>query len=274
MTGVSSFGVARSLREIFAQWRLCLVLVRQELHARYVGSVLGGLWTILLPLLLLAVYALVFGQILQTKWPQAKTNSQTEFVATLLAGMLVVNLFVEMVGRSATLLQSNANLIKKVRFPIQLLPIVLAGAALVNTLISALLLAGLQWVVHGSLEGLWWALPIILLPVVLLALGFAWWVSATVVYLRDLVPLVQTSLSALFFLTPVFYPLSAVPKVWQPWLAANPLALAVEQMRATLIYRVQPDWSTWSMSLIASIALALAGLWWFERVREGFADVL
>jgi lipopolysaccharide transport system permease protein len=263
-----------SLLQIWEQRRLCAVLVRQDLQARYVGSVLGGLWTLLLPLLMLAVYTLVFGQILQTKWPQAQTSSSSEFVATLLAGMMVVSLFVEVGSRATGLLQGHANLIKKVRFPIQLLPVMLVCVALVNTMISALLLAVLQVLALGSLHNTWWALPLILLPVVLLSMACAWWVSATVLYVRDVIPLVQTGLSALFFLTPVFYPLSAVPKAWQQWLALNPLALAVEQTRAALIYGVQPDWLHWTVSLATAMVLALLGLWWFERLREGFADVL
>lgn len=267
-------GFVAALKALGSQRRLTVMLVQQELQARYAGASLGGLWNWLMPLVMLGVYALVFGQILQARWPMARTDSHAEFVATLFAGLLVVNLFNDMVGRAASLLPGHANLIKKVVFPVQVLPMGLAGVAILNAAIALVLLAGLQLLSQGQVWASWLALPLILLPVVLLGLGCTWWVSASAVFLRDLGPLVQAFLSALVFLTPVFYPLSALPERWRGWMSLNPLAVAVEQLRAAAIYGQWPQWNEWAWAAGSSAVVALVGLWWFDRLRDGFADVL
>lgn len=267
-------GLLPALQGLVRERRLCMVMVRQELNNRYLGASLGGVWNWLMPLLMLAVYALVFGQVLQMRWPQARSNSPMEFVATLFAGLLVINLFSDMVGRAAGSLPGQANLIKKVVFPVQILALGLAGGALVNAAVSVALLVGVLLLSGAEVWSSWLAMPLVLLPVVLLALGWTWLISASAVYVRDIGPVVQALLSALVFLTPVFYPLSAIPESWRGWVGGNPLAVAVEQLRGAAIYGLWPQWDAWAWSMLVSVLIALAGLWWFERVRDGFADVL
>ncbi len=267
-------GVWRALKVMWREKKLCAVMFRQELRARYLGSSLGGAWNWLMPLMMLAVYALVFGQVLQAKWPQARTESQLEFVATLFAGLLVINFFADMVSRAANSLAGHANLIKKVVFPVQILAVGLAGVASVNALVSVLLLLGLLLVSGAPVWLSWMALPVILLPVGLLGLACTWVVSASAVYIKDIGLVVQAVLTALVFLTPVFYPMSAIPESWRTWMALNPLALVVEQLRGAALHGQWPQWDVWALLMLASALLAVLGLWWFERLRDGFADVL
>lgn len=267
-------GLLEGLRLLWAERSLAWVLIRQELRSRYLGSSLGGAWNWIMPLLMLGVYALVFGGVLKARWPMARSESAVEFVATLFAGLLVVNVFAEMVGRAPGVLAANANLIKKMVFPVELLPVSLAGVALFNGLLSLLLLMLLLGLVDGQVWAAWWVLPVVLVPVVIQGLGVAWAVSACAVFVRDTGPLVQAALAALVFLTPVFYPLTAVPESWRDWVLLNPLTSTVEQLRAAAIYGVWPDPVVLVRDWLLSLVMALSGLWLFRRLRDGFADVL
>lgn len=196
-----------------------------------------------------------------------------EFALTLFAGLIVFNLFAEMATRAPGLVAANPNYVKKVVFPLELLPAAALGTALFHALASfAVLLAALA--ASGRL-GLWaLALPLALAPLCLFLLGLGWLLASLGVFLRDIGQAAGMAVAALLFLSPVFYPAEALPVAWRGWLYANPLTLPIEAARDLLIWNRPPRGGALALYGAAAAAFAWAGHAWFERTKKGFADVL
>jgi lipopolysaccharide transport system permease protein len=253
---------------------LLWLLTRQELVARFRGSVFGTLWLVLTPMLMLAVYFLVFGEVLRAKWPGTDASRKDLFALNLFAGLVVFQLFADAVARSPTAITSQPNYVKKVVFPLEMLPLTLVLASAVTALISFALLLVFAAVATNSLPvGALWA-PVVLGPVLLLAWGASLLLASLGVFLRDLSQVVGVVLSALMFLSPVFFPLSQVPVAYQWLFDLNPMALPIEQLRRTLIGGLAPD--AWGLAKAwAGAALVLwLGMWWFGKTKRSFADAL
>lgn len=188
--------------------------------------------------------------------------------------MIVYGLFAEMVNRAPGLILSNVNYVKKVVFPLEILPVVGMGAALFHSLISlgVLLLAIL--LINGSLA--WTAIffPMIILPLLIATLGVAWFLASIGVFVRDVGQITGMFITVLMFMSPVFYSISALPVKFQFWLMLNPLTFMIEQSRAVMVFGKLPDWIGLGIYTVASLAVAWAGFWWFQKTRKGFADVL
>ncbi len=264
-------------------WRLELAvqLARREVAGRYRGSALGILWSLLTPLLMLAVYTFVFGAVFKARWTPpsaaaaaAAQPSTGEFAIVLFAGLIVFQIFSEVVTRAPSLVLSNANYVKKVVFPLEILPLVAMGSALFHAAVSLLVLFGFMLAVHGAipLAALW--LPVVLAPYCLLILGLTWFLAAFGVYYRDIGQFLGTLVTALMFLSPIFFPLSALPEWIRPWVALNPIALPVEETRGVLIWGKTPDFTGLALYMGVALAVAALGYLWFEKTRKGFADVL
>lgn len=250
-------------------------MIRREVAGRYRGSVLGIIWSLLTPLFMLAVYTFVFGAVFKTRWAGAGAETPAgEFAIILLAGLLVFQLFAEVVTRAPSLILTNANYVKKVVFPLEILCPVALGSALCHAGVSLAVLFGAKLAVYGSipLTALW--LPAILAPYCLLILGLAWFLASIGVYYRDVNHLLGTLVTALMFLSPIFYPLSALPEWLRPWVALNPIAFPVEATRAVLIFGETPDLAGLGMYTVIAIIVAVVGYVWFQKTRRGFADVL
>ncbi len=254
--------------------RVIKALVRQEIIIRHKGTIAGSAWNWMMPLCLLAVYAFVFGKILKVKWPGFASSSTLDFTIALFTGLIVMNLFSDVVSRSSTLIASNANLIKKISFPIHLLPAGLVGAALNTCVISMVFLVGLLLYSGVQPTFAWLFVPIILLGVLLQAIGAAWVVSACSAFLKDLALIIQPVLTALLFLTPVFYPLASLPKEWHWLVLVNPLTQPIEMLRSILIQGAAPSVEQLAWSVVTSTFIALFGFFVFNRLKEGFADVI
>lgn len=250
------------------------LLIRQELKARYQGSFLGFTWAFVTPLLMLGVYAIVFGQIFSARWPQAKTASGAEFAATLFAGLLVVGFFSDVVARAPQLIVGQQNFVKKLVFPLHLLPIVLVGASMVHLSIAVIILLLFAKLALNVLPFSIVAFPVVMLPVVMLALGAAWLLASLGVYFRDTAQVVGVLLTALIYLSPVFFPVSAVPSQWQFIYHLNPLSTPIEQVREIALYGHWPQWFELLKSCCISLAFMVFGFWWFQSTSDGFADVL
>lgn len=258
---------------------LVLQLIRRDIAARYRGSVLGVAWSLLTPLLILAVFTLTFGTVFQSRWPQAPgagsaAPSTAEFALILFAGLTVFNVFSEVVNRAPSLVLANANYVKKVVFPLEILPLVAMGSALFNACLSLMVLLGFMLVVFGGIPPTALLLPIVLTPLVLVTLGLAWLLASLGVYLRDIGQILGPVTMALMFLTPIFYPATALPEWVRRWLFLNPLALTIEQARDVLIWGRLPDFAALLLYFIAALVVAGLGLVWFQKTRRGFADVL
>lgn len=270
-SGFSS--VMRTLRSAWSHRSLVAALTAREIAARYKGSMLGVLWAVLLPLLMLGTYTLVFSVVFGARWPSLG-GSKGEFALVLFAGLLVFNLFAECINRAPTLVLQNASYVKKVVFPLEVLPVVTLAAALFNAGLSYLVWQVFAFFVFGTPPWTVLLLPLLLLPVCLLTLGLSWMAAALGVYMRDLAQLTTVLTGALMFLSPIFYPTSALPASYQPLLALNPLAGVIEAVRNALLWGKLPDIWTYIVQLLGSAVIAWAGLGFFQRMRKGFADVL
>jgi homopolymeric O-antigen transport system permease protein len=266
-----------SPREMAASlWRnrgLAMALTKREVIGRYRGSFMGILWSFFNPVFMLAVYTFVFSVVFKARWGGG-SDSKTEFALILFAGMIVFNLFSECINRASGLILSNVNYVKKVVFPLEILPTVALGAALFHLLVSVLVWLIFYVFFFGVPHLTVLLLPIILLPLFLFTLGLSWLLASLGVYLRDVGQIVGVITTALMFLSPLFYPVSALPEQYQTLLLINPLTPVIEQMRQALVWGNVPEMKFWVLSLIASAAIAWLGFAWFQMTRKGFADVL
>ncbi len=252
---------------------LLTALTRREIEGRYRGSALGLVWSLATPLLTLAAYTFVFSVIFQVKWG-ASPIGHGEFALVAFAGLLVFSCFAECVTRAPGLVLSQANLVKKVVFPVQVLPAVILGGALFQLVIGVgvLLVIGL---VMGRVPGVTaLALPAVVLPLVLGILGVTWAVAAAGVYFRDLGQVVGLVVTLLIFLIPIFYPSSAVPEAFRPLVTYNPLAVLVEEARSVLLWGRWPDWGQLAWVGLLGWAATWGGYLFFMKLRRGFSDVL
>jgi lipopolysaccharide transport system permease protein len=248
-------------------------LVQREVIGRYRGSVMGLMWSFFNPLLMLAVYTFVFGVVFKTRWG-VNVDSKSEFAMVLFAGLIVYTLFAECINRAPGLILSNVNYVKKVVFPLEILPWVTMASALFHTFVSLLVLILFYAMANLSLNWTIIFVPLILLPFTLLTLAATWFLSALGVFLRDVSQTVGVITTALLFLSPVFYPVSALPEEYRWCLYANPLTFIIEEVRDTLIFGNQPDWQGLAVYFVLSLLAAWAGFAWFQKSRRGFADVL
>lgn len=253
---------------------LILHMVRRQLAQRYKGSVLGWLWSLVQPLMMLVVYAFVFGIIFKARWGTTPDGGSVTFAAVMFCGMATFNLFSETVNAAAPCILHNANLVKKVVFPLEILPVVHLTAALALTSVWFLLLLAGAVALGITFHATMLLLPVLLLPVMLLSLGLAFFVSSAAVYVRDTPHLVGVAIQILFFLTPIFYPVELVPETLRWVLELNPLSSMVEGVRTVMLFGQMPDWAALGRDLLISLLVCRLGLCWFLKTKKGFADVL
>lgn len=260
------------MNSVWPHRSLTLSLVRRDLQARYRGSFGGGLWTILNPLLLMLTYFFVFGVVLQSRFPGDPTRSG--FALYFLAGMLPWLAISEALGRSPALILEHGNLIKKLVFPSEVLPVVRTLAALASEAVAIILFLIFLLALRGEVPVTVLWLPTLLIPQILLTLGLSFTLAATGAFLRDLAQVIGYLLTLWFFLTPICYPESAVPETVAPLLAKNPLFWLVRGYRAALLEGHAPDWRLLALLWVVSILVFIAGRRWFHKLKSGFADVI
>jgi lipopolysaccharide transport system permease protein len=258
-------------------WRnrqLIAQMTRREVMGRYKGSVMGLTWSFFNPVFMLVVYTFVFSVVFKSRWGVGGEESKTQFAVVLFVGMIVHGLFAEVLNRAPGLIISNVNYVKKVVFPLEILPVIVMGATLFHSLISLGVLLTTIALFNGSLH--WTAIftPLVLLPLVIFTLGLAWMLASLGVFLRDVGQTIGIFTMVMLFLSPVFYPVTALPKEFLPWLMANPLTFIIEQAREVLIWGRLPNWAGLGVYTLVAITIAWAGYAWFQKTRKGFADVL
>ena len=266
-------GTGTAVRSLVRHRHLLWQLTRRELAARYRGSVLGYLWSFLIPVLMLGVYTFVFSVAFRARWPGPST-SRVEFALILFSGLVVFALFAEPLNRSPTLIVSQPNYVKKIVFPLEVLPCVALATAFLNAAVGFIILIVASAFLHGEVPWTVVLLPVALLPLVPLCLGLSWFLAALGVFLRDIAPLVTVLTQVLMFMTPVFYPLAAIPEPYRRIIGLNPLAVTVEEVRGLVFYGRIPDWTVYMACLAVGLAVAWLGLAFFQRTRRGFANVL
>ncbi len=259
-------------------WRnrqLIVQMIKREVVGRYKGSAMGLAWSFFNPIFMLMVYTFVFSEIFKARWGGIGGDaSKTQFAVLLFVGLIVLSLFSEVLNRAPGLIVGNVNYVKKVIFPIEILSVITMGAALFHSLISIGVLLAAFALFNGYLH--WTAVftPFVLLPLVILTLGLSWLLASLGVFLRDVGQTISIITTVLMFLSPVFYPVTAVPEEFRPIIMANPLTFIIEQAREVLIWGHLPDWTGLGVYTLAATIVAWAGYAWFQKTRKGFADVL
>ncbi len=251
-----------------------MTLIKREVVGRYRGSLVGIAWSFFNPILMLLIYTFVFSVVFKARWAVGNGDSKADFAIILFVGMIIHGLFAECVNRAHSLILSNPNYVKKVIFPLEILPCVALGSALFHAVVSLVVLLLAQLILNQHLA--WTALlfPSVLLPLVFLTMGCAWFLAGLGVYVRDIGHIIGMATTVLLFLSPVFYPISALPEQYQTWLHLNPLTLIIEEGRNTLIFGRVPDIGAWGLMVVIGMLVAWAGFAWFQKTRKGFADVL
>lgn len=267
---VNPFAVARRL---WGHRELILQLIGREFAQHYRSTNLGTLWALLNPLLMLLVYTFVFSSVLKTRWDHTD-HSMSSYALTLFSGLIPFSVFSSVMNRAPQLIVSSPNYVKKVIFPLEILPVVAVGSALVDSLIEIGILGIGLALFLGVVSPTVVLLPLAYLPLIFLSLGLGWFLASLGVYVRDTTQGVPIVTRMLFFLTPIFYQTKAVPEglrsIWQ----LNPMAEVVESFRRVLIWNEPLEWERWVVVTLVSGVIFLLGYAWFMKTRAGFADVI
>lgn len=259
-------------RTISGNRSLLSSMVRRDILARYRGSFGDVLWTVLNPLLLIGTYFVVFGVFLQSKF--GPDNSRTGFVLYLLAGILPWLAFSEAVGRSPHVMLEHRNFIKKLVFPVEILPVTQTISALITEGFALAIFIVALVIVRGSMPPTALFLPVLLIPQLMFTLGIAWFLSALGVFLRDLSQIISFLLTLWFWLTPICYPETTIQGGFARILTKNPIYTLVRGYRATLLEGSPPEFhSLWKLWLVSGVVFVL-GYAWFHKLRKSFADVI
>jgi lipopolysaccharide transport system permease protein len=268
------FDPIRMAKNIWKHRYLISQMTWQDIAGRYKGSFLGLLWSLINPFLLLVIFTFVFSTIFKAKWGISVSESRVEFALTLFCGLVMFNLFTECINRAPSSILANPNYVKKTVFPLEILPITIVLSSFFHLLISlGILLFGVlafMRVIHWTII----YLPLIIISLLSLTLGLTWFLSSFGVFVRDIGYIVGFFTTALFFLTPIFYPISAVPKTYQVFMRLNPLSVIVECNRRVTMWGQPPDW-IW-LGIVGSVSLLLMflGYGFFMKSKRAFADVI
>jgi lipopolysaccharide transport system permease protein len=268
---LNPLGLARNL------WRhrdLIRQFTRREIEGRYRGSFLGLFWSFVNPLVLLLIYTFVFGVVFKSRWPNARTDSLSEFAVTLFCGLIAFNLFGESIGRAPSIVVGVPNYVKKVVFPLEILAFSTLGTSLFHAAIGLLMLVGVNLLSGGALPWTIVLLPIVGLPLLLLSLGLIWFLASLGVFIRDINYTVGLLVQVLFFLTPLFYAVESIPEPYRIGININPLSPIVENIRRVVLWGIQPDWPALILWIIATGVTMQLGYAWFMKTKKAFADVI
>lgn len=260
-------------------------LIRQltwrDITGRYRGSAVGLLWSFLTPLVMLAMYTLVFGVMFQARWNAVApdraavlADGHGSFALILFVGLILHGFLSECVSRAPHLILGNANLVKRVVFPLEILGWSTIGSALFHSAVSFVALLAIYALMQGTIQWTVLLLPVVLVPLILLTLGLVWFLSSVGVFLRDIGQVIPPLMTLLLFLSPILFPASSIPEPLRHLLVLNPLTIPVEQARALIIWGVMPDWSLLAAYTAVAALVAWGGLTWFNRTRSAFADVM
>ena len=248
--------------------------VKRDVLGRYRGSYLGVLWSLLRPLSMLATYTVVFGYIFQSKLGNHPNETKFDFTLALFCGLILFDFFAECLLRAPTLVLTNPNYVTKVVFPLEILPVMTVGAALVQLVISFIPLLIALLCAHGSIPLTALYLPVILLPLIALSLGITWLLASLGVFLRDINSLVPVLMVIIMFASAIFYSISRVPPGFLPIVLYNPLATVIDQTRNAVLWGVPPAWGRYGFVLAGSVVAMILGYTFFMRTKSAFADVI
>ncbi|MCG7600471.1 ABC transporter permease [Halomonas sp. McH1-25] len=232
------------------------------------------MWSFVHPLVMLIIYTFVFSVVFKARWNIGEDEPRALFALVLFVGLMLHGLIAEILNRSPAAIINNVNYVKKIVFPLELLPVVILGGALFHLAISfgvlILVIALLGMPLHSSI----FLFPVVLLPMLPLILGIGWGLAALGVFVRDIGQLMGIVTTMLLFLSPIFFPIEALPGPYQVVLRLNPLTLIIEQARGVLLWGEMPDWPWLALYMVLSLGVCWLGFAAFQKLRKGFADVL
>jgi lipopolysaccharide transport system permease protein len=263
----------RPFVDVASHRSLVAELTKREVLGRYRGSSFGLLWSLISPFLLLCVYTFAFGTVMGGKWPDVEAG-HTSFAIVLFSGLIVHSFFAECLNRAPTLVLGNPNFVKRVIFPLQILPWPMIMAALFHTAMNALVFVALRLAMDGEFAWTIVLLPLVMLPLVVLTVGISWILASVGVYFRDIVQVTGVLSMTLLFLSSAMMPVEAVPESYRWVFQWNPLTFIIDQARVVMLWGHMPDWAGLSIYLAIAILVAYAGRAWFAVTRKGFADVI
>ena len=249
-------------------------LTRREVVGRYKGSMIGLAWSFLNPLFMLVVYTFVFSVIFKARWGTGVDESKTQFAVILFIGLIAHGLFAEVLNRASTTIISNTNYVKKVVFPLEVLVAINMGSALFHLAASVIVLLVALVIFNGGLHWTTIFLPLVLMPLIILCMGLSWIIASLGVFVRDMGQAINILTTVMLFLSPVFFPITALPEQLRPVIMFNPLTFIIEQARAVTIWGLLPNWQGLLIYTVVALLVAWAGYAWFQKTRKGFADVL
>lgn len=257
-------------------WRnrqLILQFIKRDVSSRYKGSYLGRIWSILTPLFMLAIYTFVFSVVFQAKW-NVSTDNKLDFAFIIFSGIIAFNVFSDVILRAPNLIISNVNLVKKIVFPLEILVVVVMGSSLFLAAINLLILILGQFIFNRVIHWTIVLLPVVMMPLILISLGLGWFLASLGTYYRDISHVIGLVVSALMFMSPIFYPVSNIPEGLRGLYSLNPISHIVEDMRRVLVFGQMPNWEWIFFGSLIGLVMSFLGLKWFNKTRGGFADVL
>lgn len=265
---INFIGKAWSNRDLIHQ------LTVRDIMGRYKGTYLGIFWSVLLPLFMLLIYTFVFSVVFKAKWGISQSESRIEFALTMFCGMIPYMLFSDCLNKAPSLITGSQNYVKKVVFPLEILPITVLCSTFIHSLISlCLLLVGVIFFM-GTTTWTIIFLPVLFIPLFAFILGFSWLLASLGVFIRDIGHSVGVFTQVLFFLSPIFYPISAVPENFQIFMFINPLTVIIESFRAVIIWGTMPNWYSLLWVTAISFCVLIGGYLWFIKTKKAFADVI
>ena len=269
---MQKFTVFSGINSFLQNRGLVMSLVKREIESKYKATSMGFVWVFFYPLIMLAVYSFVFGTVFSSRW--GHSNNADDFIPMLYCGLIVHGLFAETLNKAPGLIINNPNYVKKVIFPLELLPLSSLITAIFNFVISFVLLLIFLLLFKHTLQWTIIFTPLVILPIILYAMGFAWFIAALSVFFRDLEHLIGVSMSMLLFLSPVFYSTSNLPTVAKSLLAINPISYPIEELRNVAVLGMVPDFYLIAINTLIAFAISYIGLWFFQQLRPAFADVI
>lgn len=241
---------------------------------RYKGTFVGLGWSFVQPLIMLLVYTFVFSVIFQAKWGVDPGEGRAAFALALFMGMITFGIFSEVANSVPSLILANVNFVKKVVFPLEILPFIKFLSSLINALFGLVVLLVSILVINHSIHWTIALLPLVWLPLMMFTMGCGYFLAALGVFVRDVGATIGMLTTILFFLTPIFYPLHAVPEQLRIFCRINPLAIFVEDSRRVVLWGILPDWPWYFGGLIFSFLVCIFGFVWFIKSKKAFADVM
>ena len=286
MTGVAYLAVASRFRatplaipfqmasNLYNHRNLIRQFAWRDVVTRYKGSYFGMIWSFVTPLMLLAVFSFVFSVIFKSKWGVSPDEGKFQFAMTIFCGMTVFNIFGECISRAPTLILQYPNYVKKVVFPLEILPVAALGSSLINAALSLAILIPAVLLFSHAWPSTIYLLPLVLIPICAFALGFGWFLASMGVFIRDIAQPVSVIVQMLFFISGIFFPPSAIPEDIRSFVQLNPLVGILEDARRTLMWGQYPDWSSLALVTLFSLIVMQLGYLWFMRTKRAFADVI